>query len=44
MKAYITRSFGSYVLKFRSDDLQELRQIANIVEGLTGLKIKDVVY
>lgn len=44
MKGYITRSFGGYVLKYRSDDLKELQQIANLVEGFTGLKIKDVVY
>ena len=43
MNAHITKSFGGYVLKIRSDDLQKLRHVAKLLEGFEGLKVKDVV-
>ena len=44
MEAWITKSFGDYVLKYRSSDLKEVRRIAAIVEAKTGIKVKDKVY
>jgi len=44
MKAWITKSFGEYVLKYRSSDLNELRRIGAIVKSKTGHKVKDGVY
>jgi len=44
MEAWITKSFGDYVVKYRSHDLKEVRRIAAIVEAKIGIKVKDNVY
>ena len=44
MKAWITKSYNDYVLKYRSSNIKELRRIAAIVRSKTGIDYKDAVY
>jgi hypothetical protein len=44
MKAWITKSYGEYVLKYRSRDIEELRRIGAIVRSKLGYDFKDAVY
>jgi len=44
MDGKILRSFGGYVLKYRSEDIEELRTLAWWIKEWYNIDFKDVVY
>ena len=42
MKAWITKQFGEYVLKYKDKSLSELQEIAALVEQHTGIEAREL--
>lgn len=44
MEAHILKSFGEYILRYNSPDLEEIRALADFVKYEKGHDYKDNVY